>query len=215
MRGLIRKEISMLDKTSYLLAGMALLFSLIPSLSYYGSTCAIVLVFVLPVNSISHDEKSRWDRYAAMLPYGPERLVWSKYLLSYAFALLAGVILFGSAWLRDAIRPGCVDWLSISRLGMALLVMALVIPALVIPCLYRFGSERARLVMVLVMVLVMAAGGSVALGMMSLLEELPALSGYMLLTAAAVVSTLAVSATWLSFRLCVRFYIKRQNGVYD
>ena len=82
MIGLLRKELYVADRSFRLLVVFALVFSLIPGMSNFGTTYAIMMAMSIPLNSIAYDEKSKWDRYAAMLPYKMGLLVWTKYLLS-------------------------------------------------------------------------------------------------------------------------------------
>ena len=93
MSGLLRKDLYVADKSGRLLLVLALAFSMVPSLGTFGSTYAMMLAFMMPMNSIAYDERCKWDRYAAMLPYRPGQIVWSKYVLSYLFTALAEGIL--------------------------------------------------------------------------------------------------------------------------
>lgn len=93
--------------------------------------------------------------------------------------------------------------------GMLVIVM-LFVTALGLPMLYRFGSEKGRLAMILCM----GAGVGAAMGLMGIFGELPKLPEIPVPVVAAVVAVLAVGLTWLSFRMSVHFYRKRQNGVY-
>ncbi len=97
MIGLLKKDLFVADKSGRLLLVLALGFSLIPPLGAFGSTYAMMLALMMPITTLAYDERSKWDRYAAMLPYSPEQIVWSKYLLAYIFTLLAGASL---CWAR-------------------------------------------------------------------------------------------------------------------
>ena len=104
MIGLMKKDLYVADKTGRLLLVLALAFSMVPSLRSFGCTYAMMLALMIPLNAIAYDERCKWDRYAAMLPYRPEQLVWSKYLLAYLFTLLGGAIIVVSAAIQRA------DW---------------------------------------------------------------------------------------------------------
>ena len=92
-----------------------------------------------------------------------------------------------------------------------LAVVMMFITALGLPMLYRFGSEKGRLAMILCM----GAGVGTAMGLMGIFGELPKLPELPVPAAAAGVAVLAVGLTWLSFRLSVHFYMRRQNGAYN
>ena len=209
MIGLLKKDLFVADKSGRLLLVLALVFSAVPSMSTFGNTYAMMLAVMMPMNSIAYDERCKWDRYAAMLPYRVGQLVWSKYLLSYLYTLLGGGIIVLGAFLRG-MTTGAADWKETAEMSVMLAVVMLFITALGLPMLYRFGSEKGRLAMILCM----GAGVGAAMGLMGIFGELPELPEIPMPVVAAAVAVLAVGLTWLSFRMSVYFYRKRQNGAY-
>lgn len=210
MTGLLKKDLYVAGKSGRLLLVLALVFSMVPSLGAFGSTYAVMLAVMMPLNSIAYDERCKWDRYAAMLPYRTGQLVWSKYLLSYLYTLLGGGIIVLGAFLRG-VTTGAADWKETAETSVMLAVVMLFITALGLPLLYRFGSEKGRLAMILCM----GVGVGAAMGLMGIFGELPELPELPLPVLAAGIAVLAVGATYASFRLSVYFYRKRQNGAYD
>lgn len=210
MTGLLKKDLYVAGKSGRLLLVLALVFSMVPSLGAFGSTYAVMLAVMMPLNSIAYDERCKWDRYAAMLPYRTGQLVWSKYLLSYLYTLLGGGIIVLGAFLRG-VTTGAADWKETAETSIMLAVVMLFITALGLPMLYRFGSEKGRLAMILCM----GVGVGAAMGLMGIFGELPKLPEIPRPVVIAGIAVLAVGATYLSFRLSVHFYRKRQNGAYD
>lgn len=209
MIGLMKKDLYVADKTGRLLLVLAVAFSLIPSMRSFGCTYAMMLALMIPLNSIAYDERCKWDRYAAMLPYRPEQLVWSKYLLAYLFTFLAGAIIVLGAVVRGRIT-GSLDWMETLEMTILVGISALFCTALGLPALYRFGSEKGRYVMILVM----GVGVGAALGVMGIFGETPELPDLPLPAVLLLLAALAAGATYVSFRVSVRFYRKRQNGAY-
>lgn len=92
-------------------------------------------------------------------------------------------------------------------------VACVLLNALCFPTMYRFGADKGRFFVMAALVVVL--GGFLFLIMspagntfLELVKDLPLL----MLAAAAVVLLAALSV--LSFRLSVRFYLRRRNGVY-
>lgn len=210
MIGLLKKDLYVADKSGRLLLVLALVFSMVPSLGAFGSTYAMMMAVMMPLSSIAYDERCKWDRYAAMLPYRMGQLVWSKYLLSYLYTLLGGGIIVLGAFLRG-VTTGAADWKETAEMSVMLAVVMLFITALGLPMLYRFGSEKGRIAMILCM----GVGVGAAMGLMGIFGELPKLPEIPLPVLAAGIAVLAAGATYASFRLSVHFYRKRQNGAYD
>lgn len=210
MIGLLKKDLYVADKSARLLLILALVFSLIPNMATFGSTYAIVMAMTIPFNAVAYDEKCKWDRYAAMLPYKVRQLVGTKYLLAYIFGIVAEGILLLGMLVRNILQPGSAPWEETLSLSVLLLISMVFVTALALPALYRFGSERARLIMILIAGVFVG----VVLGLMGVFGELPALR-LSLPVLAALVAAAAVGVTLLSFRLSVYFYKKRQNGAYN
>ena len=209
MIGLLKKDLYVAGRSGRLLLVLALVFSMVPSLGAFGSTYAMMMAVMMPLNSIAYDERCKWDRYAAMMPYRTGQLVWSKYLLSYLYTLLGGGIIVLGAFLRG-MTTGAADWKETAEMSVMLASVMLFITALGLPLLYRFGSEKGRLAMVLCM----GIGVGAAMGLMGIFGELPKLPEIPLPVLAAGIAVLAAGATYVSFRLSVHFYRKRQNGAY-
>ena len=189
------------------------MFCLAPGVESLGSTYAMMMAFMLPMNSIAYDERCKWDRYAAMLPCRPSQIVWCKYLLSGIYTLLGEVIILAGAAVRHIMKPGSVDWQSIFEINLMLALVMFLVISITLPFLFRFGSEKGRLIMLVVMA--MGVGTAVAstnaiFGDRDLVSLLPPVPVVVTRGAA-----LVVGGIYVSFRLSVHFYRKRQNGAYD
>lgn len=213
MIGLLKKDLYVADKSSRLLLVLALVFCLVPDFGTLGSTYAMMMAFMLPMNSIAYDERCKWDRYAAMLPYRTGQIVWCKYLLSGIYTLLGEAVILVGAVVRNIMKPGSVDWKSVFEINIMLALVMLLVVSITLPFLFRFGSANGRLITLVVMAL--GAGTSVALtntifgnrDLASLLPPVPVMI--------AGGATLVIGSVYVSFCLSVRFYRRRQNGAYD
>ena len=211
MSGLLRKDLYVSEKSSRLLLVLALILSLVPKMETLGNTYALMLAFMMPMNAVAYDERCKWDRYAAMLPYRAEQIVWGKYILSYIYTAIGEIIILLGAVIRSFVKPDTVDWAETVQISAMLLAVMVCIAALGLPALYRFGSEKGRLLMLLIL----GAGVGAALAVARVFSQFQ----FALLLPPAVtiglVAALAAAVTFVSFRLSVRFYKKRRNGDYD
>ena len=209
MRGLLRKDIYVMWDQMRVLFVLAVVFSLLPWTAAFGSTYAMMLGFMLPFSTVGYDERCRWDKLAAMLPYTPGQIVGSKYLLSGLMLLLSvGVILLGQVSRGILDRSG-VDWGEFAQLAGVALFLFGGLMLVSLPLLYRFGAAKGRW-------FTLGALGVLTLGGAALYGGLkPHLSGgtaaLTALLGAAAMAALAV----LSFRLSARFYRRRREGAYD
>lgn len=82
MTALLKKDLYLLGKQTWILLGVALLFSLTPQFESFGSAYLMVLTMTLPLTTLAYDERCHWDTYLSMTPCRPERVVCSKYLFA-------------------------------------------------------------------------------------------------------------------------------------
>lgn len=217
MTALLRKDLYVADKQMRLVVVLALVFSVIPQMETFGATYALVLAFLLPISTITYDEKCRWDRYAAMLPYRPGQIVGSKYILSLlSMVFAAAVILLGRA-VQSVITGEASDWAGALELMGMLAIAVLVMMDLGIPLSYRFGAEKGRIVQMALLIATAAlVGGWIAIAgeeeLMALLASLIALPAPLLIGGGTV---LVAALTALSYRASVRFYRNRRSGLYN
>lgn len=149
MMGLILKDLYNLKKQSkfyfillvfYFLIGMAN-----NSISMFG-TMLCVLAAMLPVTAMAYDEKNNWDRYALTMPLSRKDLVLSRYILGLIFALIAFIISIVSSLLfnKELLMESIIA--DISILSSVLLLIAFVFPVL-----FKFGIEKGRTLMIIIL----------------------------------------------------------------
>lgn len=116
----------------------------------------VVLVgLMLPMSSFAYDDQARWEKFAAVTPAGRRGVVQGKYLFTLlctaAAAVLVGAILTVMALL------GAVDaevWWEPLAVVAACACITLLLDSVFLPFLLKFGSEKARMLTMLVFVVV-------------------------------------------------------------
>ena len=164
MTGLILKDFLILRKTlrTYLLflaVYVVLAFSGVWSPEFV-SGFIMVMIAVLPMNVFAYDQQAKWDIYGLALPVGRTRTVAARYLCVLILCLstvvlecVFGAVLFAAGKLEDVgeyLFSGAVCGL-----------MAALVNAILLPFLYKFGPERARIVLIGVVGLIFAAVAAV------------------------------------------------------
>ena len=119
----------------------------------------MVMIAVLPMNVFSYDKQAKWDTYGLALPVGRTKTVAARYLCvlilclsTVALECAFGVVMFAAGKLEDV-----GEYLFT---GAACGLIAVLINAIMLPLLYKFGPERARVVLIGVMGLI---GAGIAL----------------------------------------------------
>ena len=150
-KALLLKDWLVLSRQMKVFLVLIAVFSAVPVLSV--SSFAIVYSAMLPYTAMAFDERDKWDRLAAMMPYRESDLVLSKYLLGYAVLAVAAC----SRLLLH--RTEELAMLAV------LAAVALLVLAFSAPLLFRWGVERGRMLFVFLMVAVATGSSSLATGL--------------------------------------------------
>lgn len=192
MKGLLYKEaVALWRNKLYLL--MLLVFAAVPTHSYMGY--AMAFTALLPMTLIQIDEQARWGRLSVMLPYSNLQLVLPKYLCAWACLLLTSAVMATSNGIQSALAGEAVG----EVLQQALLSAAcgVLLCALITPLLFRFGTQRGRVVMIVVVALCTAT--AVALAGLNILPSIT-------IQLPAALLALSIPASALSVYLSQRWY---------
>lgn len=154
MKALIRKDAYVLWKQLKYFLLMVLVLSCIPGA--YNSIFIVLYAAMLPYTALAYDERSKWDQLARTMPFSDWDIVLSKYVLGWILTLIslvAAVILHLVLFplLGRTPAPGSL---------LPSFFMALCILAVSLPPLFRFGVEKARLSMFLVISLICGGTGA-------------------------------------------------------
>ena len=203
MSALILKDYYVIFRQMRIFLLLILVFSCIPGAFY--STFAVVWASMLPYTAIAYDERSHWDQMAAMMPYSDRALVLSKYAFGWLGVAIAAAATFvlqtilSLVWLSDAGGPSVpVILLSVC--------VAVYILDITLPMMFRFGVEKGRLAMFLIIFLVCASAGAIANIEQSSLD-----GGFYLSLSLVPAAVAAVVLTAVSISLSIRFYGRRKR----
>ena len=203
MKALLLKDFYVMWKQTRVLLLLILVFSCLPGAFY--PTFAVVYAAILPYTAMAYDERSKWGQLAAMLPYADREIVLSKYCFGYlAIAVAAGISLVLQTVLTAVWDRAAENLSPLSSIILAI-CMGVGVLALTLPLMFRFGVEKGRLVMFLIIFLVCGGAGAVT-GITSELSD----SGRYLMTLALPGAALAaVILTAVSIPLSLRMYRRR------
>lgn len=192
MKALVMKDAYVLWKQLRIYVLVLAVMSLVGGA--FNNIFVVVWCSMLPYTAIAYDERSRWGRMAAMMPYTRRDIVLSKYVLGWicmAGAAALGIAVQTAAALVGREGPDLVLLLTSLLGGVAALDITL-------PMIFRFGVEKGRLVFMIVIFGVAILGGASA----SVVEEM----GRIPLPAMVIMTLLAAAATAVSIPLSMKLY---------
>lgn len=201
MSALLMKDFYVMWKQTRVLLILILVFSCLPGAFY--PTFAVVYAAILPYSTMAYDERSKWDQLAAMLPYSGCSLVLSKYFFGYLAIAVTVVLSIVIQSILPLVWSGADSLSPLSTIPLAMGTGVCVL-AITLPLMFRFGVEKGRLVMLL-MIFLICGGTGVITGITS--ESMD--GGYYLSLALPAVAAAALVLTAVSIPLSIRCYTRR------
>lgn len=155
MTGLILKDMLNLKKQGKVYLILIIFYFVLGLVNENSSmfTSMMTMVAVLiPLTAMAYDERSNWDRYALTMPISRKSMVMSKYLLGLIFLAAAFVIsiLLNMFFSDMPIAENIIT--SLVNISAGLILMASIFPLL-----FKFGVEKGRILMMIVIFIPVAA----------------------------------------------------------
>ena len=209
MTAMLWKELYVVGKQTRTMLVCVAGFFLVPHFCFMGIIYLLAFSAGLTY-SAAYDER-RWDRFAAMLPVSPWKIVGSKYLFYMAAVCGTGAVAAVSGWVQTKLLGG-PDTTAAAAMAAAL---AIGINAVFLPTLYRLGAARFQAI------LSIALAGAALLAIGGLIKGSDVINNiYGLFIDASwrellLAAALAAAGNIPSFYLSVRFYTNRRYGIYN
>lgn len=211
MKGLLLKDWYMVLRYWKAMFVFNIIYAIIASLSSKALVFAFlnIMLGTMVVKSLmAYEEQNKWDSLAVSLPVTGEQLVLEKYLMGFLGALTTSIItavIMSITGIFFERKAGFLLWqnlLMFVAVGMLLLAFEL-------PVLFKFGVNRGRLWFTAAVAIVAVVGGGIG-GILEENQEIPAWLGGSVVSGIAIAAVLGAAAIFISVRLSVRFYKKRE-----
>ncbi len=162
MKGLLLKDLYMTLKYCRTHLVLCVMFVILAYTENESSTFLLfypcMLMGMLPVTLLAHDERSGWETYSATLPYRRSQVVSGKYL----FALIAQIVcalLVSAAQVVHQMQAGTFVWQGTMGMLFAMLLVSMLSTAVILPCVFKMGVEKGRIAYYIVVAAVFGLGG--------------------------------------------------------
>lgn len=152
MKGLLIKDFLLIKQQWKILLALLAFYALY-SVAFAGteflSSMVVVICLMLPLTTMAYDEKNKWDKYALSMPIKRDTIVLSKYLFAILTVAIGALLVLGICFLVSLIKDSVPvkETLQVALLanGLALFFISFTLPAL-----FKFGVEKARLIMLVI-----------------------------------------------------------------
>lgn len=158
MKGLLLKELYMMGKyfRSFLFIILVFLLSSVwAGNNLFLLVYPMIVVTMLPMSTLSYDEKFGWDVYCGALPCSRAQVVSAKYLLCLLSIGLIALLSLAAQLVRVGMG-GSPD--EIAPLFSVILTVGFVGPSLLLPIVFKLGAEKGRIAYYIVIGAMCGAG---------------------------------------------------------
>lgn len=206
MKGLLLKDLLMLKsyaKTIGVLIGIYLVVGIWGNNVYFFAGISGILCIMMVMNAFSYDHAAKWEQYGASLPVTRSDMVGAKYLLALVMIGL-GTVVTGLMYLAFMlVRRG--DLAQLLPMTFGTMAAGTFLVLVLLPCVYKFGVEHARLLM-------MAMGVLIALIIMLGAWLWPENANYQVVKPLLLVGLPAaeIAGFYLSYKLSCRLYRRKE-----
>ena len=200
MKALLMKDCYVLWKQMRIFILILLVFCLFNG--SFGNLFVVIWASMMPYTAMAYDERSKWNQLAAMMPYSTRDIVLSKYALGWLLMVCALVLCLVVQTLARIAGSG-LDAVAPSGYLLGLLAGILILN-ITLPLFFRFGVEKGRMWMFLLIILVCGATGALSSVTISVAEGYASMAFQNSILAALVALDVVATAISvpLSMRLC-------------
>lgn len=151
MIGLVLKDLINLKKQLKIFIFMLVFYFIFSMTTKNGSmfgTMVTLLFAMQPITALAFDEKANWDKYALAMPVSRAEIVISKYVLGIVLSLFATLLNFIAQFLLGTeINVDNIITVFVT------LSVSIIFFSLLLPVIFKFGVEKGRLLMFIVLML--------------------------------------------------------------
>lgn len=159
MKALLVKDLLTLKgqaKSLLLVLAVWFIISFVNGSGLFFTSLSVIYGMLLPLTTLSIDEKSRVERYMMSMPVTRAELALSRYALGLLGLLALGVLGIGASLV---IGDSLEEALGASAACFCLAVLLL---GVTLPLVYKFGTDKARVVCIAVYMVTFLAVGFIA-----------------------------------------------------
>lgn len=209
MLGLIKKDLLMIKSYFKVLALLLFVYAI---MAFKGE---MDLAFLLPfmsvmimISTFNYDTYNKWDAYACSLPNGRNNSVRAKYLSTIILIIVSTLIITILAVGISYARTKTMDLETNLSNILGAVLATILLQAFMYPSIYKFGIEKARIGMFIVIFGVAIFGSIMAnfIDLNALIDKLNFLTNYFII----ILPIIMVLILYISYKISEKIYQKKE-----
>ncbi len=209
MLGFIKKDLLMIKGN---LKSLVILFFIYSVMVFQGqidsSFMLVYLSVILMMSTFSYDTYNKWDAYSITFPNGRKNNVRAKYCSTIILIVITAIIVTILSMTISYVSTNAIDFENIigNLVGCTFATSLLV--SFMYPPIYKFGLEKARIGIFLVIFGVSFAAGLIAkyVDFSSVIKMLDFIGDYLIV----ILPIAAILILYISYKISERIYFKKE-----
>ncbi len=209
MLGLIKKDLFLIKNNFKFLAIILVFYVLL------AFVCDIDIAFLPPflsvmimISSFSYDNYNKWDIYAITLPNGKKNVVKAKYLATLFLIAVTSLAVIILSLLISYANTKSINVKETFEVITLTICATLLIQAIMFPAIFKFGAEKARIGVFIIVFGVAILGGVLTnvIDFDSLIGKLSFLNDYLII----ILPIIAIVILFASYLISEKIYSKKE-----
>ena len=209
MIGFIKKDLAMIKSNFKLLAVLIVVYAIM------GLMDKMDISFILPfmcvmimISSFSYDNFNRWDAYSISLPNGRKNSVKSKYITTILMTLVVSIITIILSFIISYVNTQTINYEQILVTMFGTIFGTLLVLTIMYPIIYKFGVEKARIGIFLLVFGIVIIGSLLAnfVNLSNILKSLSFLEDYLII----ILIIVAIIMVYGSYKISEKIFNKKE-----
>ncbi len=209
MLGFIKKDLLMIKSNIKILVILLIIYAL---MNFQGQ---MDLSFLIPFMSVmimmstfSYDTFNKWDAYAVTMPNGRKNSVRGKYIATIILISATTILITALTVIISYTKTNVIDFENIIGSIVGSIFATILLQSLMYPAMYKFGPEKARIGIFVIIFGIAIIGGVVAkyVDLSSIIKMLESIDAYWMI----VFPVAMILMLYISYKISERIYLKKE-----
>ncbi len=209
MIGFIKKDLAMIKSNLKLIGILLIVYAVM------GLMGEMDISFLLPfmsvmimISTFSYDNYNKWDAYAISLPDGRKNSVKAKYIATILMVLITAIITTLLSFIISYINTKTINYEQIVITMLGTIFGTLLVLTFMYPTIYKFGVEKARIGIFLIVFGLVMIGGVLSkyINLSFIVKSLSFLENYIVI----ILIILMVIMVYISYKISEKIFYKKE-----
>ena len=209
MIGFIKKDLAMIKSNLKLLGILIVVYAIMGLMGKMDISFIIPFMCVMiMISTFSYDNYNKWDAYSISLPNGRTNSVKSKYITTILMTFIVSIITTFLAFIISYVNTTVINYEQILVTMFGTVFGTLLVLTVMYPIIYKFGIEKARIGIFLIVFGTVIIGSLLAyyIDITNLLKSLSFLKDYLII----ILIIIALIMIYASYKISKKIFSKKE-----